>query len=372
MKRFFRILTAGLALSLWLSGCGLMPAERENKNGDAAKRPNIIAHYELKPFLTGQEEQAQENLFAMYYAMANFEKTCYLPYPVPQEQAQTLLALLCYQCPELFQVDLTQTTTYHSYEGSSDVIAVDFPYCMDKATYDALLAQAQEALGQFDTAGMTLLEAEKYIYDILCRQITYTVETEHCENIYGALVEGKAKCDGISKAMAWVMENAGFPCMTVAGHSYEDGVGHAWNVIPVDGHNYHLDLTADVQSEEQHEPLYPAYNLSADFMLAAYAPTDAFLIPPEADTEGSYHALQGSFFVVGSNWRSAVKKLFQSAYKESGAFTVQFASLADFEACMDSLESLFREAAQEAGIYHWAWATTYIRQYHLIHVQIQS
>ena len=372
MKRFLRVLAAVLAVAILLSGCTLSPMAPASKNGDVAKRPNIIENYDLKVFLLEQDTQAQENLFALYYAIANFEKTCYLPYPTTQTQVQDLLSLLCNSCPELFQVDLTQPTTYRSYEGETDVIALDFPYCMDKATYDTLLSQAKAALSRFETAGMTVLEAEKYIYDILCREITYSTSTEHCGNIYGALVEGKAKCDGISKAMAWVMESAGFACMCVDGLPYVGDVGHAWNIVPIDGHYYHLDLTADVQSDVPHDPLYPAYNISSTLMLSGYAPSAYFNIKPEYSMEASYHAQKGNFFDMGQNWETAVKKLFVSAYKEKGSFTVQFATETDFERCNASLEELFQEAAQDAGIYRWAWTTTYIRQYHLLSVQIET
>ena len=371
MRKAIRLLAALLALLLLFSGCGLSAVAPESKNGEAAMRPNTIENYELKVFLQKQDDQAKENLFALYHAITNFEATCYLPYPMPQDRVQGLLALLCYECPELFQVDLTQPTSYHSYEGQADVIAVDFPYCMEKTTYDALLADARQALSQFETAGMTLLEAEKYIYDILCQQITYSTATTHCANVYGALVEGQAKCDGISKAMKWAMENAGFSCMCVGGQPYNGGIGHAWNIIPVDGHYYHLDLTSDVQSGTQHDPFYPAYNVSADFMVGIYAPDSYFDIPEEHSIDASYHAEKGNFFAAGANWKNAVKKLFKDAHKTGDTFTVQFATQTDYNTCKDSLETLFREAAREAGIQRWSWGTTYIDQYYLLSVKVQ-
>ncbi len=372
MKRFFRILAALLVVAALFSGCDLSQLEIESKNGDAAKRPNLIENYELKVFLLEQDAQTQENLFALYYAITHFEQTCYLPYPMPQERTQGLLSLLCYSCPELFQVDLTLPTTYRNYEGNPNIIAVDLPYCMDQSTYDTLLTQAKNALSRFDTAGMTVLEAEKYIYDKLCQTITYSTATEHCGNVYGALVEGQAKCDGISKAMAWAMEHGGFPCLTVSGQSYADGIGHAWNIVPIDGHFYHLDLTADIPTDVPHDSFYPAYNISSSFILSIYAPSTYFNIQPEPSMEASYHALAGNYFDAEEDWKSAVKKLFVAAYKQRGTFIVQFSSDAAFALCKDSLESLFREAARSAGIQQWSWTTTYLSQYRLIHVQVQK
>ena len=372
MKKILRLFAVLWAVLLLFSGCDAPVLSTPDHNGEAAKRPNTIENYDLKVFLLAQDDQVKENLYAMYAAIMGFEETCYLPYPMPQQQVQDQLTLLCYECPELFQVDLSRPTSYHSYEGQKDVIAVDFPYCMDKSTYDGMLAQAKEALSAFNTTGMDILEAEKYIYDTLCSRITYDAATAHCGNVYGALIEGRAKCDGIAKTMKWAMEQAGFSCMCVGGEPYDGGIGHAWNILPVDGHYYHLDPTADVQSGDYREPLYPAYNVSADFMTAIYAPSECFTFQPEHSMDASYHALKGNFFQSDDNWKSAVKKLFKSAYKENGAFTVQFASKSTYEDCLDSLEDLFREAAKEAGITSWSWSTTYVDQYHLINVTIQK
>ena len=372
MKKVLRLLAALLVAVLLFSGCSLSSPVQESKNGEVAKRPNTIENFRLKVFLQEQNDEAKENLFALYHAIMQFEETCYLPYPLPQEQVQSQLSLLCYECPELFQVDLTLPTSYLSYEGETEVIAVTFPYCMDKPTYDGLLAEAKSALSQFDTTGMTLLEAEKYIYDTLASQITYNASSTHSDNVYGALVEGQAKCDGIAKAMKWAMEAAGFPCMCVAGQPYGGGIGHAWNIIPVDGHYYHLDLTADVQYDTYREPMYPAYNVGSSFVLATYEPDPFFNIPTEQNMDASYHARNGNFFHKDADWESAIKKLFKDAYKNESSFPVQFASEADYTACLDNLEDLFREAARSANITKWSWSTVCVDQYYLINITVKQ
>ena len=83
MKRLFRVIAAVLMIAILLSGCDLSDFSMESKNGDAAKRPNTIENYDLKVFLLEQDDQAKENLYALYYAISHFEEDCYLPYPVP-------------------------------------------------------------------------------------------------------------------------------------------------------------------------------------------------------------------------------------------------------------------------------------------------
>ncbi len=85
---------------------------------------------------------------------------------------------------------------------------------------------------------------ELYFHDWLCQNVKYGSDgTDNSYNVYGALVNGKAVCEGYSRAMQLLCDNVGIPCTVVYG--YSNGVGHMWNIVdPGDGW-YHLDVTWD-------------------------------------------------------------------------------------------------------------------------------
>lgn len=58
---------------------------------------------------------------------------------------------------------------------------------------------------------------------------------------YGALVTGKAVCDGYSRAMQLLCSKAGLQSRLVNGNS--KGASHIWNLISIDGKWYHFDAT---------------------------------------------------------------------------------------------------------------------------------
>lgn len=69
-------------------------------------------------------------------------------------------------------------------------------------------------------------------------------------NIIGPLIERKAVCEGISLAYQYILNRLGVDCMTVSGKTIKpDGQYnkdyHAWNVISLNGENYHVDVTWD-------------------------------------------------------------------------------------------------------------------------------
>lgn len=72
---------------------------------------------------------------------------------------------------------------------------------------------------------------------------------------YGALLEGKAVCEGISRAYALIAQQLGFKCFVV--HGVADGIrgegGHAWNIVEYEKEFYHIDVTFDISMYEAYE-----------------------------------------------------------------------------------------------------------------------
>lgn len=137
--------------------------------------------------------------------------------------------------------------------------------------YDTLLltftmdaAARQTAAKKLDEAADTLLKdlpqtddeyiAELAIHDRLAAACTYHTAAAqsnsedaypHAYTAYGALVEGRAVCEGYSRAMQLLLHRVGIPCTLVTGQAKETGEEHMWNLVTVNGRNYHLDVTWD-------------------------------------------------------------------------------------------------------------------------------
>lgn len=68
---------------------------------------------------------------------------------------------------------------------------------------------------------------------------------------YGALVNRKAVCMGISLAVCEIFAKLGIPCRYV--HGTREGVGHAWNMVYIKGGWFYIDVTDAIGSQN---PLY--------------------------------------------------------------------------------------------------------------------
>ncbi len=110
-------------------------------------------------------------------------------------------------------------------------------------------------------------ETELYLHDQLAQRCSYddTAATEgykthpHAFNAYGALVEGQAVCEGYSRAMQLLLKKCGIPSTLVIGRSLENDEEHMWNLVTINGRNYHTDVTWD-DSEDRLRHTY--FNLS--------------------------------------------------------------------------------------------------------------
>lgn len=78
---------------------------------------------------------------------------------------------------------------------------------------------------------------------------------------YGALVEGRAVCEGYARAFSLLCRRVGIPCTTVNGVDLAANTAHMWNLVTIDGADYHVDVTWDDRGDA---PLHLYLNLTTE------------------------------------------------------------------------------------------------------------
>lgn len=118
-------------------------------------------------------------------------------------------------------------------------------YLIDKSDQqqmeNALSHRVEEIMSQ--VTATTPFEIELQLHDLLCESVTYaqSTETPLVYTAYGALVNGKAVCEGYSRAMQLLLAQYNIKSTLVTGES--KGVGHMWNLVNIENNWYHLDAT---------------------------------------------------------------------------------------------------------------------------------
>ncbi len=151
-------------------------------------------------------------------------------------------------------------------------------------------------------------EKEIIIHDMLCKTVTYDSEFESSigavYSVYGALVNGRAVCEGYARAFKLLCQSAGLDCILVTGDSR--GVDHLWNMVKLEGEWYHVDVTWDDLSEEPHHTYFNLTTLEiradhnidityndADPSLVSQGNSFNFFVPVAQSTEHNYFIKKG-------------------------------------------------------------------------------
>lgn len=96
-----------------------------------------------------------------------------------------------------------------------------------------------------DFSGMSDYEKVHLINDYVCEFVEYWATQPYPDishTPYAALFEREAVCDGYSRLVKMLCDDAGVDCHIVIGEVLNSG-GHAWNLVKVNGKWYHLDVT---------------------------------------------------------------------------------------------------------------------------------
>lgn len=82
-------------------------------------------------------------------------------------------------------------------------------------------------------------------HDWIDMNVTYDKEAGNAGNVYGALVENRAKCDGYSYAINLLCKVYGIQSVCITGVVIEDKELHAWNMVLMADRWYYVDATWD-------------------------------------------------------------------------------------------------------------------------------
>lgn len=340
----------------------------------------VIQNYEMRPLLHQLSDEHLADLEAIYQAALNFETTCELPYPVNVEEFGYIMMLMSSECPELLHVNTSVGYTYHYDPTTNMVTDYTLPLTLTEEEYADQYAACRQVIDDLvaQTSGMTDWEKERFVFDYITQNCVYDMQGDYAYSAYGTLGAGVAKCDGISLATKWLLEEMGINCMVVSGDPTVGEIGHAWNYVELDGQYYGLDVTADVRKADNPGPVtYCAFNVTTEQVEQTYILRDTYVkyvdTPNVTTMEKSYHVQEGNYLSAGADWSSRIAAEFLEACKNNGSFLLQFESKADFDACRAGMDQVLKDAYRNSGnTKAVSWNSWYMEDFYVLHVQVTS
>ena len=176
---------------------------------------------------------------------------------------QTAIEAFLHDNPELFYIDVNKM--YLNIETTTKLLRTTYNVYISAANGGTYLSneftttdQIVIAINQIEKVkndilnNLTGTDYEKImkIHDYLIDNIEYdsSYEALGSYNIYGALICGKCVCEGYSKSLKYLANEAGIECEIMQGtatNSTGQTENHAWNCAKIDGIWYEIDPTWD-------------------------------------------------------------------------------------------------------------------------------
>ena len=171
-------------------------------------------------------------------------------YGVTQAQAEAVWRIFANENPAFFWIDNKISSS-----STRLVLLANYEYAKVSARTSAQTAIMEMALDcdRYINGKMTESVLATTIQDYLAGRIEYaykgdgsTPETAlWAHNLVGAATKNKGVCETYAKTYDYLCTLFDLDCLTVTGKGITDGygVGHAWNVIELDGEWYDVDVT---------------------------------------------------------------------------------------------------------------------------------
>lgn len=207
------------------------------------------------------DENSKIAYLEMYSAIINFEEKYTLDVTAVNMK-EVFLAVL-YDNPEIFWVKTDYK--YYDYE---DYVVFEPQYSMSESEakskavelenkVQSILSMASEYNSEYDK--------ELFFHDYICKNVVYDESTYGTvgASAHNTLINGSAICEGYSRAMQILLDGAGIYNYLIVGEATdkESTEAHMWNIVRIDGTNYHLDVTWD-DIDTYSEPSHLYFNVS--------------------------------------------------------------------------------------------------------------
>lgn len=286
------------------------------------------------------------------------------------EEFGMIIELLVYHDPMMFNLDdidvLDETRTS---------VTFGMTYENDKETYDKMVKEYDKAtnkiLSKF-TDGMSTYNKIKTIHDEIINNVVYDLKSSDNDNIYGTLVDNKAKCDGYARTFTYVCGKAGIRSVTVMGNDLTSNSkenGHMWNKVYYNKKWYNVDVTWDDPVSDMKDNLQYDYFMVSDKALENTHEEDnlSFEVPEANDDTRGYYVVNKKYAASNQEAENLIKSELRNAARSGEkSFSIKFASkdimdyVSDYLKDSDKMFDVFRDVVNStnkklAGAYYYSF-----------------
>ena len=209
--------------------------------------------------------------------------------------------------PELFWVHNREEVYTTSYKGT-DYCRFSPGYTYTEQEISEIMTEMQNVVNEVNaeiTQNTSDYDKVKMIYTYLIDHTEYEASDDD-QNIAGVFWKKKAVCACYARAVQYLLEQLGIPCIYVEGSARDSDEGHAWNIVKINGQYYYVDATngdqpsflegGAVQLEEHKTVIYDYLCPFPQEYEQVYTASDEFPVPECTAADLNFYVLNQACF----------------------------------------------------------------------------
>ncbi len=228
---------------------------------------------------------------AMYYHFSQFENNFTIQYVGNTQTLSEIIeeaSTLASKRDPFIEGHLSMREITYTYTRSSAKIDVKQQYLVTASQVASIDATVDEILARHNAHSLSDFDKIKFVNDYIVQNTVYSTDTTNSpHSAYTVLAEGKAVCQGYALLAQKMLVKLGIESLYVVGEA--GGVGHAWNLVKLNGGWYHMDTTwNDPTPDRGPNNVRYAYFLMSDQKLAKDHTWERANYPQAVDEQYAY------------------------------------------------------------------------------------
>lgn len=196
---------------------------------------------------------------------------------------------------------------------------------------------------------MSEYDKVKFAHDYIVSSTDYVLGSTDNQNICSVFLGKQSVCAGYSRALQYILRKANVYCIYLTGQAKDSPanvpVGHAWNLVRIDGNYYYIDSTFDDPTHASAQLNinylgYEYFNMTTDELLINHTiDSDIPPLPIANSIEANYYVKEGLYYnkFDSSTIQSLINKIAENTSGKQRLFSFKFSDSTSYSRAVSEL-----------------------------------